>query len=232
MKQRLSFICIKSIWYTNGYSEVPFVLHIDNRDGNNSHTLNVDFQTEIFQEEEVDYIINRLEYILEQIAENGDKLIRNIGIIPEQEWKKVVYDFNDTYVEYPRDKCVHELFMEQAEKTPDKIALVFEDKKFTYRQLDEMSNSLAHFLREKGVKPNDVVPIIAKRSWHVIIAILGILKAGGAYMPIDPAYPDDRINYMLSEINIDFALTYHLDKENFMQNLIDLSQIDYNKKTS
>lgn len=76
----------------------------------------MDFQTEVFQEEEIDYIINRLEYILEQITENDTGLtglIRNIDIIPKQEWEKVVCEFNDTYVEYPRDKCVHELFSEQ-----------------------------------------------------------------------------------------------------------------------
>lgn len=88
--------------------------------------------------------------------------------------------------------CIHELFEEQARKTPDKIALVFEDKQFTYKQLDEMSNSLAHYLREeKNIQPNDLVPIIAKRSWHIIIAMLGVLKAGGAYMPVDPTYPMD-----------------------------------------
>lgn len=202
-------------WYSNGYSEIPFVLHIDNRDGKNSHTLNVDFQTDVFWEEEVDYIIKRLEYILGQITENGDGLIRNIGIVPEQEWKKVIYEFNDTYVEYPKDKCVHELFSEQAEKTPDKIALVFEDKKFTYRQLDEMSDSLAYFLQEKGIKPNDVVPIIARRSWHAVVTILGILKAGGAYMPVDPDYPEDRVQFMLKEAKskIGCVLDYYIQPE-------------------
>lgn len=71
-------------------------------------------------------------------------------------------------------------------------ALVFEEQEFTYRELDGMSNSLAYFLRGKGIKPNDVVPIIAKTSWHVVVAMLGILKAGGAYMPVDPNFPEDR----------------------------------------
>jgi len=217
-------------WYSNGYSEIPFVLHIDNRDGNSSHTLNVDYQTEIFQEEEVDYIIKRLEYILEQLTGNRAGVIKDVDIVPKQEWKKVVCEFNDTRVEYPRDKCVHELFSEQVEKTPDNIALVFEDKTFTYRQLDEMSNSLAYFLREKGVKRNDVVPIIAKRSWHVIVAMLGIMKAGGAYMPISLDYPESRLKYILFEARAKIVLLYRFT---FVQDYIEsvnLETINYYNK--
>lgn len=188
-------------WYSNGCSEVPLLVHIDNRDGQESHTINVDYQTAVFQDEaEVELLIDRLEYILEQIVTGTVEKVGDIGIVPKREYDSIVYGFNDTYVDYPREKCVHELFMEQAAKTPERTALVFEDQMFTYRQLDEMSNSLALFLREKGIRPNDVVPIIAKRSWHVVVAMLGILKAGGAYMPIDPNYPEERIKYMVKTV--------------------------------
>lgn len=165
---------ITTQWFTNGYSEVPFVLHIDNRDSADGYTLNVDYQTEVFrQTEEVELIFDRLLCIIDQIIENPQITIGEISIIPTEEYQKVIFDFNDTAVDYPRDKCIHELFSEQASKTPDKIALVFEDKKFTYKQLDEMSNSLAHYLREKkGIKPNDIVPIVSKRSWHIVVAML------------------------------------------------------------
>ena len=219
-------------WYSNGYSEVPFVIHIDNRDKHCSHTINVDYQTEVFKDErEVTYIIERLEYILGQITEAKITSVKEIDIIPHTEKTKVLEEFNDTYVEYPKEKCIHELFTEQAAKTPDRIALIFEDKKFTYRQLDEMSNSLAHFLREKGVKPNDVVPIIAKRSWHVIVAMLGILKAGGAYMPIDPNYPEDRIEYMLDDTKSKLILSYGWNGIKQTIETIHLEKIDYWKNT-
>lgn len=188
-------------WYSNGYSEIPFVLHIDNRDGNHSHTINVDYQTEVFEKEEVVYIIDRLECILEQIIENGNKRIKDVNIVPKQEWKKIVCDFNDTYVEYPKDKCVHELFAEQVEKTPDKIALVFEDKKFTYRQLDEMSDSLAYFLREKGVKPETKVIVLLERDERILIMQLAVFKIGAIFIPVDSRYPEDRIEYIISESN-------------------------------
>jgi amino acid adenylation domain-containing protein/thioester reductase-like protein len=187
-------------WYSNGYSEVPFTLHVDNRDKENTYTLTADYQTEIFKEEkEVENIIERLEYILEQIIDNPTADVKDISIIPEKELNKILYAFNDTAVDYPRDKCVHELFMEQAAKTPERIAVVFEDKEITYRELDELSNVLARLLREKGVKRGDIVPIIAQRSYYIPVAMLGILKAGAAYMPIAPDYPKDRVQFIIEE---------------------------------
>ena len=219
-------------WYSNGFSEVPLAIHIDNRDGKACHTINVDFRTAVFRDEaEVKLLIDRLEYILGQIVEESVRCVGEVGIVPPEEYDRIVYKFNDTYVDYPRDKCVHELFMEQAARTPDKVALVFEGREFTYRQLDEMSNSLAHFLRGKGVKPNDVVPIIARRSWHVVVAMLGVLKAGAAYMPVAPDYPSDRIEFMLSEIQPEFILTYGYTRENRYKKF-DLVDVDYSENVN
>lgn len=196
-------------WYSNGYSEVGLGFHIDNRDNSGQYTLNLDYQTELFhQTEEIEYLTNRVISIIEQIMENLSENLNEIFILPPGEYQKVVFDFNETAVEYPKDKCVHELFMEQTARTPDKVALVFEDKRFTYQQLDEMSNSLAHYLRRKGVASGSIVPIISRRSWHMIVAMLGILKAGGAYMPVDPTYPKDRIDYMFETARCSLALTY------------------------
>ena len=150
------------------------------------------------------------EQLISQIKAN--KKLKELEVMGKAEYQQVVYSFNNTSVDYPRDKCVHELFTEQAAKTPDKIALVFEDKQFTYKLLDEMSNSLAHYLREKGIKPNDIVPIITKRSWHIVVAMIAVFKAGGAYMPIDPNYPIERIQYMIDEADSKLALTYGYEK--------------------
>ncbi|MDD5873180.1 MAG: amino acid adenylation domain-containing protein [Clostridia bacterium] len=223
-------------WYSNGYSEVPFVMHIDNRDSGKSHTINIDYQTAVFKDKrEAEYIATRIEYILEQITLGEAVSAGDISIVPHEEMLKLVDEFNDTYVEYPREKCVHELFTEQAEKTPDRTALVFENESFTYKQLDEMSNSLAHFLREKGVKRNDIVPIIAKRSWHVIVAMLGIMKAGGAYMPVSPNFPLERMEYMFEVSNAKIAISYGFDSKKLMNNsnveIIDAGLIDYSRST-
>ena len=198
----------KTEWYSNGYSETPLELHIDNRDSTSHYTVTIDYQTELFSSSaEIELLVNRIVGIIRQIISAPDTTVEQLDILTESEKQKVIYDFNDTAADYPRDKCVHELFSEQAAKTPDKVALIFEDKQFTYKQLDEMSNSLAHYLREKGVKPNDIVPIISQRSYLAVVAMFAVLKAGGAYMPVDPTYPKDRIDYMINDAGSSIALT-------------------------
>ncbi|MBS4162636.1 AMP-binding protein, partial [Klebsiella pneumoniae] len=118
----------------------------------------------------------------------------------------ILYDFNDTAADYPKDSTIHQLFEEQAKRTPEQIAVVFEEEKLTYRALNERSNQLAGLLRELGVTPNKIVGVMAERSAEMIIGIMAVLKSGGAYLPIDPEYPEDRIKYMLEDSGIDILL--------------------------
>lgn len=218
-------------WYCNGYSEIPLVIHIDNRDEKDCHTLNVDYQEKVFHDEtEIVYLIKRLEFILGQIVTNHEITIKDICIITKQEKEKIVYEFNNTYADYPKEKCIHELFSKQAALMPEETALVFWDERFTYKQLDTMSDSLAHFLRKKGVGRNDIVPIIAVRSWHVIVAMLGVLKAGGAYMPVDPYYPKDRIEGMIEAAKSKIALLYGVELKCQIQT-VDLSHFNFADKS-
>src|SRR5207302_1049710 len=109
--------------------------------------------------------------------------------LPERERQQVLYEWNDTQAEYPGDKCIHELFEEQVEKTPDAVAVVFEDAELSYGELNRRANRLGHYLRGQGVGPDALVAICVERSMEMIVALLGVLKAGGAYVPLDPAYP-------------------------------------------
>ncbi|MGN0396227.1 MAG: amino acid adenylation domain-containing protein [Coprococcus sp.] len=198
-------------WYSNGYSEIPFVIHIDNRDEHNSHTINVDYQPEVFKDErEVTYIIERLEYILEQITEEKIESVKEIDIIPYKEKIRVLEEFNDTHVEYPKDKCIHELFAEQAAKTPDRIALVAGKEKYTYRELDEKTNALAQWLISQGIEEGKVVGAYLDRTAYTVISQLAVLKAGGVFLPIDHRYPNDRIKYMIKDCDVKLVIT---DKE-------------------
>ena len=198
-------------WYSNGYSEVPFVIHIDNRDDNNTHTINIDYQTAVFKDErEVKYVVSRLEYILSQIVNETSTDIKGIDIIPQEEKKLVLEQFNDTYVQYPREKCVHEFFTEQAKKTPDRIALITGNKKYTYQEINEKSDALAQKLIDFGVKEQDVVGAYLDRTAYTVISQLAVLKAGGVFLPIDHRYPKDRIDYMLNDCAVKLILT---DKE-------------------
>lgn len=133
--------------------------------------------------------------------------IREIAFIGEQELQKLLWDFNDTDAVYVRPPTIHRCFEEQVGKTPNDIALVFEDEKLTYAELNEKSNRLAWILRGKGVGPNRIVGLIMERSAEMIIGLLAVLKAGGAYLPIDPDYPLDRVEYMLETSETKLLLT-------------------------
>ena len=128
-------------------------------------------------------------------------------MISQAEREQLLFGFNDTAADYPSDKTIVDLFSEQAQKTPDSIAVVFGDEQLTYRQLDARSNQLGHLLRSNGIREDSLVAICLERSLEMIIGILGILKAGGAYVPIDPDYPLERIAYMLEDTAAKIALT-------------------------
>lgn len=195
-------------WFSNGYCEVPLEFHIDNRDGQDHFTLNIDYQTELFSDDEIRLLVDRILFILEQITADPTARVQTLSILPEDEYRNVITGFNQTDIPYPRDQCVHTLFADRVQRQPDKTALVFEGRHFSYRQLDDMSNALAHFLRDRKVGPGSIVPIISTRSWHVIVAMLGILKSGAAYMCVDPTYPMDRIQSMFETAQCSLALTY------------------------
>ena len=127
-----------------------------------------------------------------------------------KEYHKVIEEFNDTYVEYPREKCVQELFTEQAKKIPDKIALIARNKKYTYQEINEKSDALAQKLIDFGVKGQDVVGAYLDRTAYTVISQLAVLKAGGVFLPIDHRYPKDRIDYMLNDCTVKLIIT---DKE-------------------
>lgn len=219
---------VKTKWYSGGYSEMPFAMHIDNRDSSDSYTLTIDYQTELFkQADEIDLIVKRLLFIIDQIITDSSIKVSDIDIVPDAEREMLIHKFNETDVVFQRDKCVHELFSEQVKQAGDEIALVFRNEKYTYKDIDDMSNSLAHYLRDNvSIKPNDVVPIVAKRSQYVIIAMLAVMKAGGAYMLVDPAYPSDRIEYMFDIAKSSIALTYGYNKI-LPVKCIDLNGFDY-----
>src|SRR6185369_15503372 len=109
--------------------------------------------------------------------------------------------------DYPKDKCIHQLFEEQVERTPDAIALEFEDQQITYRELNRRANQLAHYLITLGIGPETLVGICVDRSVEMVVGLLGILKAGGAYVPLDPAYPEERLAFMLEDAQVPVLLT-------------------------
>ena len=165
---------------------------------NDGVVVMVEYCTDLYKEQKIQKFINAFKLILEQCLDEKS-LIQDIEVMSIKEKNILLFDFNDTAVDYPRDKCVHELFEEQVAKTPDKIAVVACDKTLTYAELNGVANRVAHSLIEKGIGRGDIVAFMLPRRSCLIATMLGILKSGAAYMPIDPDYPQNRIEYMLTE---------------------------------
>ena len=145
--------------------------------------------------------------LLKAIAADFNQQLTDLPLLTETERHQLINEWNDTKRDYPKDKCIHELFEAQVEKAPDAIAVVFEDQEITYRDLNHRANQLGHYLRRQGVGPDIWVALVMERSIEMVIAILGILKAGGAYLPVDPDLPTERIQFLLGDAHIQWLLT-------------------------
>ncbi|HEV2864149.1 MAG TPA: amino acid adenylation domain-containing protein, partial [Pyrinomonadaceae bacterium] len=147
--------------------------------------------------------------LLESLARAGDSArVSELEMMAEPERRQLLSGWNETKAEYPDTACLHELFEEQAARTPEATALVFEDEELSYEELNRRSNRLAHYLRRSGVGPEVRVGILMERSAEMVVAVLGTLKAGGAYVPLDPSYPRDRLSFMLEDSRVPVLLTH------------------------
>jgi len=167
--------------------------------------LMVEYSTDLFDRSTIERIVVHYKTLLESIVEDPEQIIGNLNMLTKAE-AQLLLDFNDTAVDYPKDKTIIDLFEEQVTKTPDHIALVYEGEELTYKELDERSNQLGRYLKKKGVEPDMFVGICIDRSLEMIVGILGVLKSGGAYVPIDSEHPKERINYMLEDASINLVL--------------------------
>ena len=140
-----------------------------------------------------------LEALVDALQNAPEKELANLSVLPEAEQQRVLYGWNATQAEYPREKCLHQLFEEQVEKTPNATALVFENESLSYAELNRRANGLAYSLREIGVKADERVGVCAERGIEMVVALYAVLKAGGAYVPLDPDYPEERLQYMLKD---------------------------------
>ncbi|HEY2973281.1 MAG TPA: amino acid adenylation domain-containing protein, partial [Pyrinomonadaceae bacterium] len=138
---------------------------------------------------------------------NSEQHLSDSPLLTEPEKHQLLVEWNNTKRDYQKDKCIHELFEEQVERTPDAVALVFEDQQLNYRELNRRGNQLAHYLRKLGVGPEVLVGICLERSLEMVVGLLGILKAGGAYVPLDPTYPKKRLEFMLEDSGTPVLLT-------------------------
>jgi len=166
-----------------------------------------EYRTDLFDSSTIERMIGHFQTILEGIVADPDQPISTLSLLTEAEHHQLLIEWNDTQADYPKNSCIHELFEAQVERTHEAIAVEFEEKKLTYRELNARASQLAHHLRHLGVGPERLVGICVERSLEMMIGLLGILKAGGAYVPLDPAYPRERLAFMLQDARVSVLLT-------------------------
>ncbi|EGO65800.1 non-ribosomal peptide synthetase [Acetonema longum] len=169
--------------------------------------VTVEYNANLYTQQMMEQVVSHLFHYFQAVTGNPRVKLAEIDILAAGERSRILGEFNRTAAAYPQDQTIQQLFEEQVHQTPDNTAVVFENQRLTYRELNEKADRLAGLLRNKGVTANSVVGIMTERSLEMIIAIMGILKAGGAYLPIDPTYAADRITYMLEDSRAKLLLT-------------------------
>jgi amino acid adenylation domain-containing protein len=165
-----------------------------------------EYSTELFDAATIDRLSAHFQRLLESILANPGRKVSALPLLTDAERRQSSIEWNDTKRKYPHNRCVHELFEAQVERTPDATAVVFEDGRLTYRELNQNANQLAHDLQNLGVGPEAPVGLCAERSAEMLVGLLAIFKAGGAYVPLDPAYPKERLAFMLEDARVSVLL--------------------------
>ena len=166
-----------------------------------------EYRTDLFDKATIKQIVGHFQTLLVHIVANPKQCITELPLLTTTEQNQLLINWNQTQIDYPQHKCLHQLFELQVEKTPESVAVVFENESLTYQELNQRANQLAYQLRSVGVKPDVLVGICVERSLEMVVGLLGILKAGGAYLPIDTTYPQERVNFMLEDAQTPILLS-------------------------
>ena len=167
-----------------------------------------EFNTDLFDAQTIERMAGHFHTLLEGIVADAQRRIGALPLLTEAERHQLLVEWNDTALDYPQDRCIHELFEAQVARSPEAVAVVFEDQQLTYGELNARANRLAHHLIGLGVGPEVLVGICMERSLELVIGLLGILKAGGAYVALDRHYPQERLRFILEDTGLKVLLTH------------------------
>jgi non-ribosomal peptide synthetase component F len=195
-----------SLW-DSGYSAAKFDVMLSLAPVNGGLTGYFEYAAELFAPERMERMARHFTGLLEAIADGTVRRLSEISLLGEDERQKILVEWNQTSRGYPQVKGLHALVAAQAEKTPEAVALVCGIQKLTYRELNQRANQLAHYLRRAGVGPETLVGVCMTRSQAMVVALLAVLKSGSAYVPLDPAYPPERLRFMFHDTGLKVVLT-------------------------
>ncbi|HEY0065826.1 MAG TPA: amino acid adenylation domain-containing protein, partial [Flavisolibacter sp.] len=208
LKLSLEDLNISTCYDDDGTAVSKFDLVFTFLEGFEGISMAIEYNTDIYLKSSVERMAAHIEQLVAALVAHPERPIRDLDYLSEDEKRRLVVEFNDTSIDYPRDKTIAELFAEQVQKAPERTALVFEGKEWSYRELHEKSNRLAHYLMDNhNIQPGGMVGIMLDRSDRLIIAILAALKAGAAYVPVDVDYPDARKEFIIRDTGLGALIT-------------------------
>ena len=186
-----------------------------------------EYATSLFTRQSVERYLGYYRRLLAEIVADENQTVERLAILSGSERRRVLEEWNETRDAYP-EECIQELFEAQVGRTPDAVAVVFEEQELSYAELNRRANRLAHHLRELGVRPDTRVAVCVERGFELIVSVLGVLKAGGAYVPMDPSYPAERLSWMLEDCGPAAVLTqaYLSDRLYGMNPAVPLIEVD------
>jgi len=199
--------------YNDIMRTAKFDLTITTAEAKDKLIVSIQYCTKLFKKDTIKRFSDYFKGLLNTIPKNSQTRLWEIELLSVEEKQQILNTFNDTETLFPKDRTIYELFSQQVEKAPDNVSLVGDessDKKnihLSYYELKQRTGAIANFLMEKGVKPNSIVGIMMRRSFRMVLGILGTLNAGAAYLPIEPHSPLERIHYMLADSNTKILLT-------------------------
>ncbi|MFA0810051.1 amino acid adenylation domain-containing protein [Microbulbifer epialgicus] len=184
------------------------------------------YNKDLFEEATIERFASSFQVLLEDAISAPEKKIQELSILTESQRKQLLVDWNDTAEEYTQDVSVSELFEQQVKRSPNAMAVVFNNEALTYEELNIKANQLANYLVDHDIENNRLLGVCVERSLDMVIALLAIMKAGCAYLPLDPSYPNSRLTYMLQDANVDIVLTQLALEDQLASNEIELIILD------
>lgn len=218
---------LKTEYYVPDNNTSKFDFSLEIMPENDDLSLSLEYCTKLFDKDFMERFLGHYINVLNEVLQNENILLADINILSNKEKQTLLNDFNNTYLEYPCDKTIMEIFEEQASLHLNHTAIIYKNEKLTYEDLQKGVNKLACFLTSLGIQKGDVVCTILPRSSDLIISLLAIMKCGAIYLPISTTFPNDRINYIIKDSMAKLVITHSDVKSITCNNLIFINQIDY-----
>ena len=187
-------------------NESKYELHLEVEEQPEGMLGRLNYSRDLFDPDRMSRMAGHWGTLVEGAVSDPTLHLSDLPLLRPAELRQLVVEWNDTAADYPA-MCLHELIEAQVQRTPDAVAVIFENQQLSYRELNARANQLAHYLRRLGIRPDVLVGICVERSIELVIALLGVLKAGGAYVPLDPQYPAGRLSLMVEDSGLKTLVT-------------------------